>query len=124
MKTSNLFLCFAALALSFGCEAEPEGSVRPFEAIDLTSDLFHRAQSGMFAPDREPVFLRTQHPIGPESKRHDFEFHSDFGSFWIRPDARGRAVVYMDPQMFFSHWAASNDLPFARTFTEWPKHPL
>lgn len=120
MKRSAV--CIAALLVAAACTRGMRGP-RLVEAVDLTSDLYHRTRSGNFRPDREPVALKAMLRPGVPAQGAYFRLRSDLGTLWVKGDVRGNVVVHMDPQMFYSHWVAASSELFARIFVEWPTHP-
>ena len=93
------------------------------EAIDVTSDFYHRAKAGLFRPDREPLVLRTLAAVDPLAPPY-FQVRSDLGALSVLGDERGQLVLYMDTQMFFSHVQVACESDTARVFNEWPRHPI
>ncbi len=92
------------------------------DAVDITSDYYHRTKAGLFQPDREPLVVEV---LGEEneSPRPYFRLQGPAGDLWVRAED-GMLVVYMDAQAFFSHWALASESYSARVFREWPVHPV
>lgn len=93
------------------------------DAIDVTSDLYHRARAGLFRVDREPLVLHVLSAAEPLEPPY-FQLRSDMGALSVLGDQRGQLVVYMDAQMFFSHVQIACESDTARVFNEWPRHPI
>jgi hypothetical protein len=94
------------------------------DAVDLTSDLYHRTHAGIFLPDREPVVLEALEVSPAPGGRAYFRLRGDVGDIWVKASDDRTLVVHMDARAFFAHWEVACDTPSARVFEEWPVHPV
>lgn len=117
-RTARFVLATGVLLV--GCEGRHE--TRLVEAVDITSDLHHRAKAGLFLPDREPLVMRLEGP--QEGPRPYFRISGDFGALWVRSNEDSKLVVYFDTPLFYSHVQVAGEAWAARMFLEWPTHPV
>jgi hypothetical protein len=104
--------------------------------VDLTEDLHHRLQAGLFLPEREPLVMRLTRPApGTEfeqglllpAARTYLRFQWDRGTFDVRSDEHGAVVVHLDREAALSHLTAVVPPTLAgmsRDFPEYPVHPI
>lgn len=112
--------------LTCACGDHPSVDRTGYAPVDITADYYHRAKSGMFLPDREPVVLQVGERHGPQgvptSQLVGLEL--DIGTLWVEPGTNQRVVAYVDVQTFYSHFVVHAPVPYSRDFLEWPTHPF
>lgn len=102
------------------------------EIIDISEDLYHRMQAGLFVPGKEPLplILMGGDPKGnlsPVAGQY-LKLSWEMGSFWVKSNDRGQVILYMNREAAFSHVqmgpVAGGALLVRREFIENPVHPI
>ena len=104
---------------------------------DVTEDLHHRIQAGVFEVGKEPlVCLVEKASIENEKRRLLFQsrksprelvrFSWERGSFWVQADDHALVVIYMDQEAIFSHVqiATSDKFSLVRKIREKIRIPI
>jgi len=107
------------------------------KAQDVTEDLHHRLQAGLFEIGKDPFICELRpHSFGNEKLRLPFKQKTgaykrahiswERGSFSVRADDHALVVVYLDAEMVFSHVqiATVKGLQVVRNFREIVQHPV
>lgn len=106
-------LALTMLILS-GCQnPTPDTSAVWGYEFDVTEDLYHNLEAGLFEPEKDPVichikkknlYKKLRFPIYSEKAPHKMVRVSwERGSFWVKSDDHALVVIYMDPEATFSH---------------------
>ena len=120
----------ALLALSL-CTVALNGCYHPAEGFgkerDLTDDLHHRLQSGLFRPASDPTILQLYKDNSDKRAPHQIVRLSwEKGSLLIRADDHALIVFYMDQEATLSHAKVSSakDIGLALQFRADYQHPI
>lgn len=81
---------------------------------DITEDLHHRLQSGLFIPGKDPVvahIIRHENLIdklrlpfiNQDAPHTNVRISWERGSFWVKSDDHAHVVIYMDWEATLSH---------------------
>jgi len=80
--------------------------VRRAGGLDISANLYHRVQAGLFLPDREPLVLDAA-----KARAKPLLWRTPSGSFELMPTSRGADLrIFMDWEAVSSHhWIRSRD---------------
>lgn len=137
IKGLIVLLLIIVLSLS-SCQKMPsDREVIWGKAQDVTEDLHHRLQAGLFEIGKDPFICELiPHSFGNQKLRLPFKQKAgaykrtriswDRGSFSIRADDHALIVVYLDAEMTFSHVqiATVKGFQVVRNFREIVQHPI
>ena len=109
----NLIVLLGVILLLSGCQRPPaEMSSLWGKTKDVTEDLHHRLQSGIFEIGKDPVIcelipeLSWTLRIPFKSRTGAYEAARiawERGSFWVQSDDHALIVVYLDEETIFNH---------------------
>ena len=119
-----------------GCQGPAADSERDFgKAADVTEDLYHRLQAGLFEIGKEPFICEF---VTNSPRKFEFPFSRrkgayqmsriswDRGSFWVQTDDHALIVVYFDDETTLGHIqiAPSKGFQIVRQFREFIQRPV
>ena len=119
-----------------GCQGPTADSERDFgKAADVTEDLYHRLQAGLFEIGKEPFICEF---VTDSPRKFEFPFRSrngadqmariswERGSFWIQTDDHALIVIYLDYETTLGHVqiAPSKGFQIVRQFREFIQRPV
>ena len=137
----TVLLCVISLSLG-GCEKiSPDTEVVWGKSEDVTEDLYHRLQAGIFELDKDPYVceividfekrttlsqkfgLPFKHRAGADKMTH---ISWERGSFWVKSDDHALVVFYLDAEAAYSHIqvAPIKGFQLVRQFSEHIRHPV
>lgn len=135
VKGSVVILSFVVLSLC-GCQKKPSDTEVVWgKAQDVTEDLHHRLQAGIFEIGKDPLICELS-PYSPRKSRFPFEprvgayqfthISWERGSFWVKTDDHALIVIYLDAESALSHIqiAPINGFQVIRQFRELIQHPV
>ncbi len=135
VKASVVILSFVVFSLC-GCPQKPaDTKVVWGKAKDVTEDLHHRLQAGLFEVDKDP-FICKLIPDSSRKLRLPFKWITgadkmariswERGSFWVKSDDHALIVIHLDEETALSHIqiAPINGFQVHRKFREIIQHPI
>ena len=125
-RQNNRFIGFIAFGLAIlvliagflmsGCQNSKLDTTAPVfgQHSDITEDLHHRLQSGLFIPELDPVVAHViRHEnlidklklpfINQDAPHTNVRISWERGSFWVKSDDHAHVVIYMDWEATLSH---------------------
>lgn len=125
--------------LTSGCQNSKLDTTAPVlgQYSDLTEDLHHRLQAGLFVPGKDPVVAhiirhekridKLRLPFINEDAPHtNVRISWERGSFWVKSDDHAHVVIYMDWEATLSHVQLTTFKGFgnSRVFSDRDKIPI